>query len=130
MGVYTADDVIVVKKVLVKELSGFVLDYFVAKASGTDMIIVGNGDDKRLTYSDTGEHYSPSTDWAQGGQIIERFGICVAKVKAIKSYHWVAGLSPTPKTPYYGDTPLIAAMRCLVANVIGHEVQANVAWLY
>ena len=130
MGVYTADDVVVVKKVPVKELSGFVLDYFVAKASGTDVIIVGNGDDKHLTYSDTGEQYSPSTDWAQGGQIIERFGICVSRVKAIKSYHWVAGLSPTPKTPYYGDTPLIAAMRCLVGNAIGDEVQANVAWLY
>lgn len=36
----------------------------------------------------------------------------------------------TPKTPYYGDTPLIAAMRCLVGNAIGDEVQANVAWLY
>ena len=33
MGVYTADDVVVVKKVPVKELSGFVLDYFVAKAN-------------------------------------------------------------------------------------------------
>ena len=94
------------------------------------LLIAGNGRDKNLICASTGEQYSPSTDWAQGGLLIERFGICVAKVKAIKSYHWVAGLSPTPKTPYYGDTPLIAAMRCLVANAIGNEVQVNVAWLY
>jgi hypothetical protein len=56
MGVYTADGVVVVKNVSVKEISWFVLDYFVAKASGTDVIIVGNGADKRLTCSDTGSH--------------------------------------------------------------------------
>ena len=58
-----------------------------------------------------------STDWAQGGPIIEREKI---------------GLLPSGNAYYerdggtyysYGDTPLIAAMRCYVASKLGETVE-------
>lgn len=87
------------------ELTGAALDWAVAKAIG---------------------EYKPvavpsySTDWAQGGPIIEReyidteyqLGDCV----------WVAMLQDNPYEQY-GPTPLIAAMRCYVASKLGDTVE-------
>ena len=54
-------------------------------------------------------HYS--TDWAHGGPIIEREKMGVFPTHG----GWAAGLQS-------GPTPLIAAMRCYVASVLGDEV--------
>ena len=64
---------------------------------------------------------SPSTDWAQGGPIIEREVISIV------------GFDPDPKNwnahqegLYFVEgcpTPLIAAMRCFVASKLGDEVE-------
>ena len=59
--------------------------------------------------------YSPSTDWAQGGPIIEREGIDI-----YQSGVWVAEIGGNHTTE--GPTPLIAAMRCYVASRLGDEV--------
>lgn len=63
---------------------------------------------------------TPSTDWAQGGPIIER--------EHIGTYHfvlpedgWAASVFDDPI--YVGPTPLIAAMRCYVASKLGDEVE-------
>lgn len=69
------------------------------------------------------EKFAPSTNWSHGGPIIERCGIATARVKAIKSWHWTAGFSLPSKNPSYGNTPLIAAMRCYVASKLGEEVE-------
>ena len=65
-----------------------------------------------------------STDWFQGGPIIERGLI------AISPYHytdesWSAALFiPMGKHFYaYGPTALVAAMRCYVASKLGDEVE-------
>ena len=60
--------------------------------------------------------FEPSTDWAQGGPIIERENIATA-------WHitrWVAwrGVVEHP-----GPTPLIAAMRCYVASKLGNDIE-------
>lgn len=68
--------------------------------------------------------YSPSTDWKEGGPIIEREHI---------SPHWVVPTNHinggwSAHTPggngrlLYGPTPLVAAMRCYVASKLGDEV--------
>lgn len=57
-----------------------------------------------------------STDWSQGGPIIEREGIDLMKV-GVKQ--WRADCGPAR----YGPTPLIAAMRCYVASKLGDEVE-------
>ena len=64
--------------------------------------------------------FRPSTDWLQGGQIIEREGISVEFDGNI----WCA-ISDDPVDEWVvteGPTPLIAAMRCYVASKLGDEV--------
>ena len=59
--------------------------------------------------------YRPSTDWALGGQIIER--------EVIDLKFWIADNLWEANMDNlffeYGDTPLIAAMRCYVASKLG-----------
>ena len=75
--------------------------------------------------------FKPSTDWAQGGPIIEREGITLGRTEQ-KSYvgqpPWVSYLLEHLFMDEYeheyqhGDTPLIAAMRCYVASKLGDDV--------
>lgn len=62
-----------------------------------------------------------STDWSQGGPIIEREWIDVLR----DAGHWTALKTRTVDHPHLrisGPTPLIAAMRCYVASKLGDEV--------
>ena len=67
--------------------------------------------------------YTPSTDWSQGGPIIEREGL---QLRKRNDFHfpapfWQAGQwSDITLTP--GPTPLIAAMRCYVASKLGNNI--------
>ena len=68
--------------------------------------------------------YTPATNWAQGGPIIEREGINLDKYA--KTPQWSAW-TPAPEresgeAQAFGPTPLIAAMRCYVASKLGDEV--------
>jgi hypothetical protein len=67
------------------------------------------------------DKYQPSTDWEQGGPIIEREKIKVDPRKG----NWEATIwnEPQIRNPSYGPTPLIAAMRCFVASKLGDEVE-------
>jgi hypothetical protein len=70
--------------------------------------------------SQHGVRFAPSTDWSQGGPIIEREKIDPA---SLVCGDWRAQ-SAHGARPYveYGPTPLIAAMRCYVASKLGDEV--------
>jgi len=86
------------------ELTGAALDWAVAKCEGVEIIV----------RQENWDWYS--TDWAQGGPIIEREKIATA-------WHitrWVAwrGVIEHP-----GPTPLIAAMRCYVASRLGNDIE-------
>ena len=59
-----------------------------------------------------------STNWAQGGPIIEREGIEL--LCETVGFRWVA--MPQKGPEWSGPTPLIAAMRCFVASKLGDEV--------
>ena len=99
------------------ELSGVDLDWAVAKCEvGEDI-------------SEIDDPHFYSTDWAQGGPIIERECIELAAYDAETSQ---------PKNPEYweatiyqrngpvraeGTTPLVAAMRCYVVSELGEEVE-------
>jgi len=119
------------------ELTGASLDWAVAKADDNlypvGDIRVGYGEVFSIEPGDyeTAEkwkQYSPSTDWAQGGPIIEEL---------IKGHFFVmedgdgdgeqachVAYSRTPHDNFHGSgpTPLIAAMRCYVASKLGDEV--------
>ena len=64
------------------------------------------------------EDYHPSTNWSQGGPIIEREGITLR----CGLHGWDAELEEFDAISH-GPTPLIAAMRCLVASKLGDEVE-------
>ena len=63
--------------------------------------------------------YAPSTDWSQGGPIIEREKITVQPV--VLPDGWMAR-TQKDNGVYEGPTPLIAAMRCYCASKLGDEV--------
>jgi hypothetical protein len=90
------------------------LDLLVAKCENVEPdennrpIWFGDGDER--------VEYTPSTDWAQGGPIIEREFIWL-EINEGQCYAHKNGLDF-----YEGETPLIAAMRCYVASKLGDEV--------
>ena len=108
----------------VSELTGQALNWAVARCEG------GVGKNQLL-----GAWYAPSTDWSQGGSIIERERIAVTctpdawcayahdglqdvvmhGVHAGKAYNW--------KHKQNAETPLVAAMRCYVTSKLGDEVE-------
>lgn len=107
------------------ELAGPALDWAVAKCEGfapfTDgisWIIDDVGTYKRLP--------KYSTDWSQGGPIIERESISLACRPKDARGLWCAVLGPnrflSPDFEGYGPTPLIAAMRCYVASKLGDDI--------
>ena len=64
-------------------------------------------------------HYS--TDWKEGGPIIEREKIGLTYSDSIPC--WYATSQQGKRFLRLGDTPLIAAMRCYVASKLGDEVE-------
>ena len=63
--------------------------------------------------------FFPSTDWSQGGPIIEEWMIdCNTYRNGWRAARHVS----TAPTYGYGPTPLIAAMRCYVKSKMGEEI--------
>lgn len=98
------------------ELTGVMLDYWVARAEGLECGVgpASNAPDKVCGVKlSTGWFFpwSPSTDWAIGGPIIERERIGLED----EGLHWSAGVESAL-------TPLIAAMRAYVGSKFGDEV--------
>jgi len=103
------------------ELEGAALDWAVAKCEGLDLFAT----DGWYYPEDTGTRvpYRPSTNWAQGGPIIEREKIDTTWDVALKHKTGVWTASLDCQNEALGDTPLIAAMRCYVASKLGDEVE-------
>jgi hypothetical protein len=97
------------------ELTGTALDWAVAKCDGADWWAAEEPRDGLFVDYKRTKRYSPSTNWAQGGPIIEREGIDI-----YQSGVWIAEMDCKHTTE--GPTPLIAAMRCYVASKLGDEV--------
>jgi len=66
------------------------------------------------------EDYTPSTNWTQGGLIVERECIDL-QYQGGETDVWAADMF-NADSMVYGDTPLIAAMRCYVTSVMGDEI--------
>jgi len=112
-------------KIKTSELSGAQLVAAVAKCEGIEL---SNGCYNRLLVDgrmSAGQKmltpYNPSTDWAQGGPIIERDWI---ELHCVIDSLWEAEINANDyHNRKNGPTPLIAAMRCYVASKLGDEVE-------
>lgn len=99
------------------ELTGPALDWAVAKAEGVSVEHVNDNITQCLLIS-RGGRFNPSTNWEQGGPIIER-----ERITSDAGQHgalWIARKGV--KREAIGPTPLIAAMRCYVASLLGDTV--------
>lgn len=97
------------------ELTGAALDWAVAKCEGEEVSLVKG----QLETLWTENGWKPSTNWSQGGPIIERERITVV---AMPDGSWQSqGKDLRPH--FHNPTPLIAAMRCYVASKLGDEVE-------
>ena len=113
-------------KVKTRELSGASLDWAVAS------IVCDAGWLARHLHLLQSMGFS--SDWSQGGPIIQKEGIelmcgltedMAARFKDARP-HWSAfpfGRPDVLNKRYLGPTPLVAAMRCLVAMRLGDEVE-------
>ena len=100
----------------VNELSGADLDLEVAKIEYTNPVTIGSS--TLMVFKDVPFDYHPSTNWAQGGPIIERECIELQNW-GVLSVPWSAWIDE--EHHHYGTTPLIAAMRCYVASKQGEQ---------
>ena len=111
-------------KIKTSELIDAALDWAVAEAQGRSPTLNMNSHGMvwHGWWLATGGEYErmPNyfNDWAQGGQIIEREGISIYRMTS----DWSAAYNPSGAAQD-GPTPLIAAMRCLVAAKLGDEVE-------
>ncbi len=117
-------------KIKTSELNGAALDWAVARCEGWDSLDVHTNGAIELERTDTGEClwlrcFSPSTDWGQGGPIIDR-----EKYESMwlpRQQVWYVVRKQHGTDGYvtncgFGPTLLIAAMRCHVASKLGNEV--------
>ena len=119
----------------VHDLRGATLDLWAAKAAGAHDPQVVDGvcriaarrevhaisDIRRMDYR-------PSSNWADGGKLIESERISVWRYPNLDSWHAAMQFDVSrdeglqAKHYYQGPTPLIAAMRCFIASNFGNEV--------
>ena len=97
-------------KVKTNELTGTTLDWAVAKCEGV------------VYHGPAWTKYS--TDWAQGGPIIEREGISILYRVGVNMSANING-QYEQSVPYNqrGNAQLIVAMRCYVVSKLGDEVE-------
>ena len=126
------------------DLTGLALDWAVAKAVGLplceeacqgDFILVGHGDGDL-------ERFAPSTDWAQGGPLIEKYGVLLSPPSSLvhrnfgnfdkrngyyESGFWGATIFAKErkhrrKAFEHPDQPLVVVMRAIVQFELGEVV--------
>jgi hypothetical protein len=104
------------------ELIGPALDWAVAKIEFPDPDYDDEWRTANIYFESNEWAFQPSTNWEQGGPIIEREHIELHHDDGIWS---AAHPRIRPKSRWWrnGPTPLIAAMRCYVAFKLGDEVE-------
>lgn len=123
------------KTIKVSEAQGPVLNWLVAKCNGfgpdnymrnIDIRSGANGKVVGVMVPISRQYvwWMPSTDWSQGGPLMERDSICVVGWDDnTRQFHAECHKPYANPAPSSGPTQLIAAMRCYVASKLGDEVE-------
>lgn len=122
-------------EVKTQDLSGAALDWAVAKSIGAyrgEYVVCEGGEPwpawifpEWFPVKATTGAFSPSADWAQGGPLIEKYGVDLSAPPCIdtnREIGWQARPDDGKTYWHSGDTPLIAACRAIVASVHGDTV--------
>ena len=120
------------------DLIGPALDWAVAKCEGYTLtsdgisLLLNRGNELRILGANCSSlAYTPSTDWSQGGPIIERERITLDFYCSPNESRAALGYAEYDDEGEYvegsdheqtGPTPLIAAMRCFVTSKLGDEI--------
>lgn len=124
-------------KIKTSELTGAALDWAVAKCEGytphddygIPKLVTPGGSGVMLDVLGRPGYYHMrrySTDWSQGGPIIERECISIEYMDRgyFRCRKWRADKRVYTEYHYSNNTsPLIAAMRCYVASKLGDEIE-------
>lgn len=121
-------------KIKTSELTGPALDYAVAKANAWVDYPIDSVERGEIWHTQPAKApfgmmlrktaFRPSTNWAQGGPIIEREKMDISHHEGLWGANWIRQLGEDGDGyRAYGPTPLIAAMRCYVASKLGDEVE-------
>jgi hypothetical protein len=124
-------------KIKTMELTGAALDWAVAKCEGHESrcpwLLEKEGYTAWQSYERAWGNPLPrySTNWAQGGPIIEREKMCIDEPNCDADCRgwsaviidWASKDDEENSIEGFGPTPLIAAMRCYVASKLGDEVE-------
>lgn len=107
------------------ELQCAALDWAVANCEG--LLAFGyRTDGERLAVEDSDDNiegFMPSTDWSQGGPIIERERILIQPEIGKEGANNAWSAIAVDGFEEFGPTPMIAAMRCFVASRMGENIQ-------
>jgi hypothetical protein len=113
-------------KVKTSELTGAALDWAVAKCENLE-IHPPQKDMKIAVRNVEWEPwwvFTPSTNWEQGGRIIEKGRIHIRPNQSDGNFKAFMIIRPTGLAHRHdGPTPLIAAVRCFVTSKMGDEVE-------
>lgn len=118
------------------ELTGAALDWVVGVAEGNPMRVPVSD----VVWSDHHGSYSPSTNWAQSGPLIDKYQLTVSSPKSPvhrnggplngwnESGSWTActwekGVNGKRAVAWDKESPLVAACRAIVAAKLGDVVQ-------
>lgn len=116
----------------VSELEGALLDAAVAKAEGIEVVSHGHGHTRWDQDHGHWRGWNPSTDWRDGGPIIQREHITIVPNTGFDDdgpVVWVAFVGAfthyidVPLWNGAAETPLIASMRAYVASKFGDVVE-------
>ena len=112
------------KQIKVSETTRIQLDWLVAKCENPEWWEEFDMESDPLFALDMDDDstYSPTTDWSQGGPIVEKELI---NLITTAGYPWRATVYVGGGVwiDQEGSTPLIAAMRCYVASKMGDVVE-------
>src|SRR5690606_36434164 len=103
------------KKVEIADLRGSALNWAVAQAVGVAVWIAEKNEPEHTIRIEGGcsKSYNPSTDWSQGGPLIERFKVAVTYHNGRVRWPCCTTAERHPRS-YCGDTILETAMQSIV----------------
>lgn len=101
------------------ELVGVALDWAVAKAEGDDHWTSDRNPD---WFAWRMRNWKPSTDWAQGGPLIEKYKVSHHYDRLHEGKLTCQAFCAGFPFPSFGETPIIAACRVIAASKLGDTI--------